>query len=55
MMANRNGINADSLSQFVDRNLRLAEQGLKNPVFRAFHGREYTRLPEYCQYTREIS
>ena len=22
-----------------------AEQGLKNPIFRAFHGREYTLLP----------
>jgi len=37
MVPNRNGIDVHRLSQIVDRELWFAEQGLENPVFRAFH------------------
>jgi hypothetical protein len=36
-MANRDGVDAYRFSQVINRNFRLAEQGLKDFFFRAFH------------------
>ena len=52
MMADRDGIDIHSLSQFIDRDLGAAEQCLKNFVFRAFYAEEYNRASSGCQYTR---
>ena len=41
MVPNRNGVNAHRLCNLIDGDLGLAEQGLQDLVFRAFHGREY--------------
>lgn len=55
MVPDRDGIDTHRFSDLVDGDLGLAEQGVENFVLRAFHDGEYTRLPEYCQYTRKIS
>ena len=55
VMPDRDGIDTHRLGDFIDGDFGMTEQGLQNLVFRAFHGREYNRLPQYCQYTRKIS
>ncbi len=37
VVTDRDGVDAHRLGQFIDRDLWLAEQGLENLVFRAFH------------------
>jgi hypothetical protein len=41
MVADRYGIYFHCLCKFIDGDLRVAKQGLKDLVFRAFHGKKY--------------
>jgi hypothetical protein len=44
VMTDRDGINAYRLGKLVDRDLGLAQKGLEDAIFRAFHAGEYNEL-----------
>jgi hypothetical protein len=52
MVTNGDGVDAHRFSQFIDRDLWLAEQGLQDLVFHAFHEKEYNSPLLSCQYNR---
>jgi hypothetical protein len=52
VMTDRDGVDTHRFGQIIDRDLWLAEQGLEDFVFRAFHAKEYNSPLWGCQYIR---